>query len=127
MGLSPGSIRRVATIVPVVAAVGLTGCGGGGDADSTSAAPSVATTGSHTVTIEGFAFEPADLTIARGTTVAFPNEDGSPHTATSERSGAFDTGTIKPGAEAELTFDESGTFAYYCAFHPFMKGTVTVA
>jgi plastocyanin len=123
MGLSPSPIRRVATLVPVVVAVALTGCGGGGGASTTAAQSG---SGAQTVAIKDFAYAPADLTVAKGTTVEFPNEDSTPHTATSKASGAFDTGTIKPGKSAELTFDEPGTFAYYCQFHPFMKGTITV-
>jgi plastocyanin len=123
MGLSPSPIRRVATLVPVVVAVALTGCGGGGYASTT---PAQSGSGAQSVEIKDFAYAPADLTVAGGTTVEFPNEDSTPHTATSKSSGAFDTGTIQPGKSAELTFDEAGTFAYYCQFHPFMKGTITV-
>jgi plastocyanin len=127
MGLSPRPIRRVAALVPVVAAVALAGCGGGGDASTTAGDTAAAQSGgAQTVQIKGFAYAPADLTVAKGTTVEFSNEDGSPHTATSEDSGAFDTGTIKPGKSAELNLEEPGTFAYYCQFHPFMKGTITV-
>ena len=127
MGLFPSPMRRVATLVPLVVAVGLAGCGGGGDAGSTdtsSATPPQG--GAQTVAIEGFAYSPADLTVARGTTVEFTNQDQTPHTATSKSSGAFDTGTIDPGKSGEVTLDESGSFAYYCQFHPFMKGTITV-
>ncbi len=121
-------MRLFATIVPLVVAAGIAGCGGGGDAgggyggggDTTSSG------GAETVAIEDFLYAPDELTVPAGTTVEFPNEDGSPHTATSKEMGGFDTGTIKPGASGELTLDEPGTFAYYCAFHPFMKGTITV-
>jgi plastocyanin len=126
-------MRRVATLVPVVVAVGLAGCGDASSTagDTTAAASSGSSAGSQTggpqtVAIKGFAYAPADLTVVKGTAVEFPNEDGSPHTATSEDSGAFDTGTIEPGKSAELTFDETGSFAYYCQFHPFMKGTIIV-
>jgi plastocyanin len=122
MGLSPSPIRRVVALVPVVVVVGLAGCGGG--AASTTAAQSGSA--AQSVEIKDFAFAPAALTVAKGTTIEFPNEDSTPHTATSKSSGAFDTGTIQPGKSAKLAFDDAGTFAYYCAFHPFMKGTVTV-
>ena len=78
------------------------------------------------MTIADFAFAPPGLTVAKGTTVEFTNEDETSHTATAKGSGAFDTGTIKPGKSAEVTLEKTGTFAYYCAFHPFMKGTITV-
>lgn len=79
---------------------------------------------SHTVTIKGFAFDPANLSIARGDTVDFTNMDSAPHTA----SGAdFDTGTLKKGATGSVTFKSAGSFDYHCKFHGSMKGTITVA
>lgn len=39
----------------------------------------------------------------------------------------FDTGDIHElGGEAEILFDEAGTFDYFCAIHPSMVGTVQV-
>jgi plastocyanin len=120
-------MRRAAVLLPLVVAVGIAGCGGSGGA-STSGAQSAsgATGGTQAVKIADFAFSPANLTVAKGTTVDFTNDDETSHTATAKGSGAFDTGTIKPGQSAEVTLDQTGTFAYYCAFHPFMKGTITV-
>lgn len=80
----------------------------------------------HDVTIENFAFSPADLTIDAGQTVTFTNADGAPHTATAT-DGSFDTGRLNKGESASLTFSTAGTYAYACAFHPMMKGTITVA
>ena len=76
--------------------------------------------------IVDFAYAPPDLTVAGGTTVKFSNEDSTAHTATSKQAGVFDSGTIKPGKSGEITLDKAGTYAYYCVFHPFMKGTITV-
>ena len=80
----------------------------------------------HTVIIKGFAFEPAELTIAAGDTVIFTNEDNAPHTATDDN-GAFDTGRLNRGQSATLTFPAAGDFAYHCEFHRGMKATLTVA
>jgi len=46
----------------------------------------------NSVSIQGFAFNPATLTIKAGTTVTWTNEDSAPHTITS--AGFFDSGTI---------------------------------
>ncbi len=78
------------------------------------------------VTIADYEYAPPDLTVKSGTTVKFTNEDSTAHTATSKQGGAFDSGTIKPGKTGEVTLEKPGTYAYYCVFHPFMKGTITV-
>lgn len=77
------------------------------------------------VCIFNLAYEPETLTVAAGTTVTWTNDDNLPHTATSA-DGEFDTNTIAAGATAEVTFDTPGTFAYVCAFHPGMSGTIVV-
>jgi plastocyanin len=122
---------RPAVIPLVMAAVVLAGCGGGGDTDSTpsgstSGSAAASSSGPQAVTIVDYTFRPADLTVAAGTTVEFTNEDSTPHTATSKQSGAFETGPIDTGKSAKVTLEDPGTYAYYCAFHPFMKGTIKV-
>jgi plastocyanin len=77
-----------------------------------------------TVTIPGFKFQPATVTISPGSKVRFSNTGGTAHTAT--RKGGFDTGRIKPGSSATVRFNRKGSFAYHCAIHPFMKGRVVV-
>jgi plastocyanin len=76
-----------------------------------------------TVEIHQFKFAPAELEIEAGSKVAFVNLDLVPHTATGE---AFDTGTLKKGERAEITFPTAGEFPYLCKLHPHMKGRVVV-
>lgn len=80
--------------------------------------------------IENFLFMPAEVTVPVGTEITWRNTDSAPHTATSGTSPSpdtvFDTGTIEGGQSGSVTVQEPGTFAYFCEFHPFMKGTVTV-
>ncbi|MEL6920222.1 MAG: cupredoxin family copper-binding protein [Pseudomonadota bacterium] len=78
----------------------------------------------HTVTISGFAFEPASLTVNAGDTITFVNEDGAPHTATA--AGVFDTGRLGNGASAAITVSDAGTYDYICSFHPNMRGSIIV-
>ena len=86
--------------------------------------------GADKVPIKNFLFEPEAITVAAGTKITFTNLDSAPHTATSGPSpnadGVFDTGTLKKGERKSVTVTKTGTFAYYCTIHPFMKGTVTV-
>jgi len=77
------------------------------------------------VTIAGFAFAPSTIHVHVGDTVTFTNNDAVGHTATS--AGAFDTGTIASGSTASVTLASAGTFAYHCAIHSSMTGTIVVA
>jgi plastocyanin len=77
------------------------------------------------VSIVDFAFEPPAVSVTAGSTVTWTNSGAAPHTATSD-SGAFDSGTLQPGASFSQTFDTPGTFGYLCTIHPSMTGTVTV-
>ncbi len=81
----------------------------------------------NTVTMPNFTFSPANLTIARHTTVTWYNNSGVAHTSTSDN-GLWDTGNIAPGASKTTTFDSVGTFHYTCTYHAAMGmvGTVTV-
>ena len=114
-----------------VMALALTACGGAGA--STAASPPAAASAAAqsagaeatSVNIVDFAFEPADTTVAVGTTVSFNNTGAAPHTATADDD-SFDTDSIAAGATGSLTFDTAGTFPYHCTFHPQMKATITV-
>ena len=89
------------------------------------AAPASPTSGPVRISIAGYAFHPATITVAAGTKVTFANHDQTPHTATSTKTG-FDTGTVKPGASVTVTLKKPGTYTYFCQFHAFMRGTVVV-
>lgn len=71
------------------------------------------------------AFMPDELDIAVGTTVTWTNTDSEAHTSTSNGSG-WNSGTIAPGQGFSFTFQTAGTFAYHCAIHPGMVGSVVV-
>jgi plastocyanin len=90
-------------------------------------APS-APSGPGEVLITDFAYGPEALSIAVGTTITWTNDDTADHTVTSDDdTGLLDSGSIDTGgATFEQTFDEPGSFTYFCAFHPFMKGSVEV-
>ena len=72
-------------------------------------------------------FTPNSITVVLGvnSTVVWTNNDGSPHTVTSN-GGTFDSGNMAPGQSFTYTFTSAGTFAYHCTYHPWMTGTVVV-
>ena len=80
----------------------------------------------HRVSIEGFAFVPASISVAVGDTIVFTNNDGAPHTATADDA-SFDTGRLRRGKIAEVTVTAAGSTKYHCSFHPNMKGAITAA
>lgn len=77
-------------------------------------------------------FTHVDLTIDAGTTVTWDNRDPAPHTVTSGRptdsdtGSVWDSGTMAAGRTFSRTFQEMGTFLYFCRIHPSMQATVTV-
>ena len=80
-------------------------------------------------TAEG-CFLPSTVTIAVGESVTWENTDEMMHFATSgialTPDGVFDSGMMNPGAEFSFTFNDAGTYPYYCMVHPWMVGTVIV-
>lgn len=75
------------------------------------------------VEITNFAFNPATITVPRGTTVVWTNSDNTAHTVTGS---GFDSGTLDPGQTFSRTFNNAGTFEYGCSIHPTMRGEIVV-
>lgn len=75
--------------------------------------------------IANYSFVPAKMTVTVGTKITVTNVDATAHTVTA-RSGAFDTGTVNPGKTKTFTVTRAGTYPYYCQFHAFMTGMLTV-
>lgn len=126
----------IAVLVTCCALVGVAGCGGGDE--TSTAAPSGSTTESNTtagaggsaqstdmIDIADFKYDPEAVTVKAGAEVTWTNSDEAAHTATADDS-SFDTGDLDQGDSKSVTFDQPGTFTYYCRFHPFMKATVEV-
>jgi plastocyanin len=93
--------------------------------DLPAAKPKARAAGTTAVPIKNFEFKPSKVTVNVDDTVSWTNEDSAPHTATAS-DGTFDTGNLKKGASGSHKFTKAGSFAYICAIHPNMKGTVVV-
>ena len=136
MKTSLRSALGVLALVPLLAACGSSSSSSShaqaAAPSSTAAAPSStastapAKSGATAVKISGYAFHPVSITVKPGTKITFTNSDQTAHTATSTKSGVFDTGTVNPGASKTILVSKPGTYTYYCQFHAFMHGTVTV-
>lgn len=96
-------------------------------ASGTQRQPSPAPAHANQITLQNFAFSPADITVKKGTTVTWTNNDSVTHTVseTDGRQGP-DSGNLPSGQSYTFTFTTTGTFHYRCNIHPEMTGTVTV-
>ncbi len=83
------------------------------------------------VILKNFTFRPAELEVTVGTTVEWINqEESASHTVTSgtpdHPSGVFDSGRLRPGDSFRFTFNQPGTYEYFCSIHPRMRGRIIV-
>ena len=127
--MSRTSRRALLGVVGVIALIA-TACGGGGDGGggtddaAASGGEEVADIGPADVTIVNFAYEDPEFTAAVGDEVVWVNEGAAPHTVTGD---AFDSGVIRSGKGWSYTFDEAGTYEYWCTNHEgAMTGTIVV-
>lgn len=75
------------------------------------------------VIIKDFKFLPAVVTISKGDTVTWINQDSVIHDVTGS---VLSSGAMSQDATFKFTFNEAGTFDYICTHHPSMAGIVTV-
>ncbi len=78
-----------------------------------------------TISIDNFAFSPAELSVAPGTTVIWTNHDDIPHTVTST-DGAFKSHAMDTDDSFSFTFEKAGSYQYFCSLHPHMVGMIKV-
>ena len=73
---------------------------------------------------------PPSYSAMAGEPVTWTNNDSAFHTVTSGTPDApldsFDSGFMDPYESYTLSFEEPGTYEYYCTLHPWMLGTVNV-
>ena len=124
------------TLIAALALVSvLPSCGGSADA------PDAQT---KAVTVQHVAFDPPVLEVAVGTEVTWTNRDAEVvHTATSgipgdkgvpgldnatppKPDGVFDGEMDGDGASFSFTFEEAGTYEYFCRVHQSMTGEIVV-
>jgi len=78
-----------------------------------------------TIKIVDNRFRHGTITIDRGTVVKWKNRGDNTHTTTSD-TGVWNSGNLSPGETFRRRFRQAGTFAYHCAIHSTMRGTITV-
>ena len=109
-------------LVLATGAVALTSDRAGSSEQSAGASPAASPAKqADRVEIKEFKYQPVEVKVKVGTKVTFLNDDTAAHTATSKASGAFDSGSIRRGQSKTVVLKKTGSYDYYCAFHPFMK------
>ncbi len=111
----------VVLAVAVLAGLALSS-GSGNDEDAT---PTVLDELAVTIEIIGFQYRPPNLSVPVGATVTWVNLDVAPHDSEA-RDGTWETDLLQRDEESVITFDEPGTWEYYCTIHPYMTATLTV-
>ncbi len=85
-----------------------------------------------TVEIERSRYLPEELVVEAGTTVVFDNLDPVAHSVTASEGDEldFDSGLFGSSTDAgttfERTYDDPGSYDYFCTVHPTMRGTIVV-
>ena len=77
------------------------------------------------IEIRNFHFEPPTLEVPAGTTVTWVNRDEEIHAVTSTQ-GLFASPGIDGDERFSFRFEKPGTYAYRCALHAQMTGTIVV-
>lgn len=115
-------LRRAVVALAAISLFGLAGC------SEEAAPPPIAE-----VSIDTFMYQPDPIEIEAGTTVRFTNEDATFHTVTAGTReeplpDVLDV-RIDQGETTEWTFDEPGTYDYFCGIHsgPGMTGQIIVS
>jgi plastocyanin len=116
----------------VAAGCGSSNNGGGASTKTQKAAPTAPKKAGKTVAVaqKNIAFVPNSVTVAKGTTVKWTNEDSVNHDVTKKSGPGPDfssgQGNLARGASYQQTFNTPGTIKYVCTVHPGMAGTIKV-
>jgi plastocyanin len=81
----------------------------------------------NSIQIKNYAYDPTDVVAKAGDKITITNNDSVAHTVTADDK-SFDSGTINPGETMTLTMPlKNGSFGFYCTFHPYMRGKITLS
>ena len=82
------------------------------------------------VNIAKMKYDAPEVTIKAGQTVTWVNEEMMPHNVAFKAGmigdAKLDGAMLKKDQAYSITFNEAGTYDYFCTPHPFMKGKVIV-
>jgi len=111
-------IRTLGMLLVSVTAIALAACRQSDDISAPAA-------GTVLVDMKDNFFQPETVTVTGGTTVRWTNKGTDVHTVTLDTV-SLASEFLGPKWWFEARFDNPGTFAYHCARHPEMIGTLVV-
>lgn len=79
----------------------------------------------HVVVMANMSFGKLPAGVKVGDTITWVNRDTVPHTATA-RDKSFDV-RVQQGQSVSMVVKKAGSIAFYCIYHPAMRGTLAVA
>jgi len=77
----------------------------------------------YNIDIKNFAFNPASLTINKGDTIIWTNDDSATHQLAGIE---INSPKLANKQTYSVTLDAAGNYNYHCSIHPTMKGTIIV-
>jgi plastocyanin len=131
-------MRPISIVLSAAVAFVAVACGSSGDPAQPATTPPPGGASAEVVT-KLLSFEPEKITVKAGTTVTWRVSDSIGHTVTT---GTFTVGgdglrsaeqpdgeldmKLAKGQDVSFTFDQPGTYTYYCSIHKGMNGEVEV-
>lgn len=77
------------------------------------------------ISVTANGYSPIDVTISKGQSVRFTNNDSTKHTATGDDL-SWGSGTISPGESFIKTFDQAGTYGFFDSYDGSNTGAIYV-
>lgn len=87
--------------------------------------PAAAAPHTYVVTIDKMKFGPLPSDLHNGDILIWDNRDMFKHSATAGDHHSFDV-DLPAGAKKKMVLSKSGTFPFFCRYHPGMRGTLTI-
>lgn len=122
---------RIPALLLVLAA---SGCGGGPSDDTPQGEAvnpgvqedSTKPGGKNTVVMKNIEFSPKQITVKKGATVTWVNQETIEHNVVAESDPKLKSQLFGKDGKFEYEATKAGTFKYVCSVHPGMEGTLTV-
>lgn len=126
-------MRRSLALLLAAAALVAVGCGSNNSGSTSTAAPSTTSGGAEaggkggvTVDMKNIQFVPKDITVDKGQTIRWVNQDTVDHDVVAESGATFKSDQFGHGGTFEFKPTKAGKIDYVCTLHPGMTGTITV-